>query len=534
MCGLIGYAGRDNFSLDKIKLLFILNEHRGKDSCGLYIKDKGIVKVEGEATKNLLPYVDIKVSNLLIGHVRQGTVSTKTKENSHPFREEQLIQAHNGKIDNYLALAKEYNFLPADYKVDSHVMLKVFKHHLDKGDQNYILTGLQKVEGPISMLLCDINSPDEIMFFTNGERPLFIGEISEGNYYFSSVDDALLIIGIPKEKIIAVPVNKVHTLNVKTNTITDIPFVKVIVPKVIAPPINKSITYPVKQVNETWECLKKIYRRETGEPAKVININFSKIELKSVVEFTKGDKTIVGKVIGTALPFNNIYLIQSDTLDFVDGSLLTEVQDETYTIDDFAHDDTVVVLREGKKCIGTISYVERSTKTIYCDFPRKGDDYDYAEFQPEDIIELIKKKTIIKDHYITDDDVICSACNDTEMIGNFPCPHCSVKPLFEEIPSDNDINYEDFDNAYELYTELESQPSFFDENDQLKGWSEEDVMLAEKLKKLEEELFKLPSFSDGKRRDLLMQKKTYRDRRGTLLNMTIAMAKSLEEQINVD
>jgi len=535
MCGIIGYIGKENFSLDKLKILFIMNESRGKDSCGLYVKGKGIVKAEGEVTKNLLPYVDLKISNVAVGHVRQATIGSKTKENSHPFREDNLIQVHNGKIDNYIALARQFDFDPKDYKVDSQVMLKVAKHFYNNSSYQYVLSTLQEVTGAISMLLYDTTKADELIYFTNGERPLFYGEISEGNYYFSSTEEALLIIGVSLSKITAVPKNQVHVLNSTTNTISSTPFVKVVKPIVTTVPASKIIrdfVHPAS--NNSWDDMRDIYKKATG----TIDDIPTKLEITNTVEFENNDgKSIIGKVIAVHQPFNNIYLVKSDDgLDFISGELLTLIQEDSYKIEDFNMEDTVIVMRTKEKkhyrAHGTISYVDNHSKIIYCDFP--GQEYD--EFFPEEVIELIKRsKPIIKTHYVADDDVICQLCNDEGKIAGHPCPDCT-SPFSEDveiIPNEESLSYDDFDCAYELYTELESQPSFHDESNLMESWSEEDVTLATEIKKNKLKLNNLTAFSDDERRDLLISNTSMMNRRSILLTLMVDAAKKLEKQLTL-
>jgi len=125
MCGLTGFSGKKKFNKDKVKSLMLWNSlERGKDSTGIYTPLNGLLKEADEAYKFLIK-TKFEEDRLFIGHVRASTVGAKSKENAHPFMEENIILAHNGTLTNHWALCHKYKLSMQDYNVDSHVIAAI-------------------------------------------------------------------------------------------------------------------------------------------------------------------------------------------------------------------------------------------------------------------------------------------------------------------------------------------------------------------------------------------------------------------------
>lgn len=114
MCGIIGYSGpleAKKILLDGLAGL----EYRGYDSAGiaLCMEDSRIqvLKKVGKV-KNLKDYCDMSVkcsSHSGIGHTRWATHGGVTDENAHPHRAGRVTLIHNGIIENYHQLTKDYH-----------------------------------------------------------------------------------------------------------------------------------------------------------------------------------------------------------------------------------------------------------------------------------------------------------------------------------------------------------------------------------------------------------------------------------------
>jgi hypothetical protein len=96
MCGLYGFAGGDKKfpNRHKIITLGILNQSRGKDSCGIYWGHNLKHGFKLEFNKDTSIFQDLAAmsmfpvkldNNVIIGHNRSSTFGLKTVENSHPF-----------------------------------------------------------------------------------------------------------------------------------------------------------------------------------------------------------------------------------------------------------------------------------------------------------------------------------------------------------------------------------------------------------------------------------------------------------------
>lgn len=196
MCGIITASGSIPFSVDKLNLLFAYNESRGKDSVGFYNEDNKIpfenrlYKKMGRASSELIPNHRWKETNLFLGHVRAATKGIVNIENCHPFLFDNIIGCHNGTLNNWGILKKEYN-LSEKVDMDS----KVFFEYLNTYDDYKIL---EEFDGAANVLWVDKRQPKKLFVFKHSERTLFRGiiETEEGKImYISSVATGLESIG---------------------------------------------------------------------------------------------------------------------------------------------------------------------------------------------------------------------------------------------------------------------------------------------------------------------------------------------------
>jgi hypothetical protein len=199
MCGLIGYSGEVPYNLDKIKILFMFNESRGKHSSGFYNHHIGahpnsrLKKVVGETTKVLLPNMQPTLTNLLIGHTRQATMPNSTEAScAHPFMFGTTVGAHNGIIDNYKEIIKKYE-LEETINVDSEVIFAAIEKAKDP------IEVIKHLEGKFAVIFTHTQDTNSTMYVArNKERPLFRGKIRENGkigIYMSSLKESLEVIG---------------------------------------------------------------------------------------------------------------------------------------------------------------------------------------------------------------------------------------------------------------------------------------------------------------------------------------------------
>lgn len=188
-CGIVGFSSPTNkkFNIDKIKLLLMLNQERGKDSYGYYTKETGVIKQTGKIEECLIKD-DFKVpeSNMFIGHVRTSSVGMSTQKNAHPFQYGNIVLVMNGTLSNHWNLCTNYGFKTNDFDVDSQVLTAI----IDKEQNKSVLS---KIDGGCAIMFSDTNT-GIIYCYRNSERPLFMGMIDKG-MYISSTENSLKIIG---------------------------------------------------------------------------------------------------------------------------------------------------------------------------------------------------------------------------------------------------------------------------------------------------------------------------------------------------
>ena len=112
MCGLIGFTGK------KAARDIILNglerlEYRGYDSAGVALLEDGKISVKKRTGKVAelkgLCQSEENTATCGIGHTRWATHGGVTDANAHPHRCGQVVLIHNGIIENYRELVREYS-----------------------------------------------------------------------------------------------------------------------------------------------------------------------------------------------------------------------------------------------------------------------------------------------------------------------------------------------------------------------------------------------------------------------------------------
>lgn len=127
MCGIYGYIGKPNKTTKQvIRALAVLNEARGKDSCGLAVITKDSVQVEKKAQLATQFYLQHKPEQLIpnefaivMGHNRLATTGAITDDNAHPFQVGDYLFTHNGVIFNHWQLEEQYG---VEVQVDSQMI----------------------------------------------------------------------------------------------------------------------------------------------------------------------------------------------------------------------------------------------------------------------------------------------------------------------------------------------------------------------------------------------------------------------------
>jgi len=190
MCGIFGAFG-PNISKDKIKILALLNEARGRDSTGFYYGNMIYQETDkaSEVIPKMLSDFRPKAHNILLGHTRLATSGAITVANSHPFNIRGVVGVHNGIVHNDDEMQKKWNL---DYKVDSQTLIDC----MSRGDKGY--ERLKELRFYAGLAWVNLNEiPKEtwergfhlkLMAYNN---ELYYGRDRQGTLYFSSAKDHL-------------------------------------------------------------------------------------------------------------------------------------------------------------------------------------------------------------------------------------------------------------------------------------------------------------------------------------------------------
>jgi glucosamine--fructose-6-phosphate aminotransferase (isomerizing) len=216
MCGIVGYVGpreAEEFLLQGLRRL----EYRGYDSAGLatltpegrFYVTKAVGRIEMLADQLVEQPTP---GGLGIGHTRWATHGAPSEANAHPhfggFGEGVLALAHNGVIENYVALkekllAEGYQFTSStDTEVIAHLIARYLKRFREQvvelpSDDPYGLPlaavnkALSKLRGTYGLVILLRDWPDAIIAARLGS-PLVVG-VGDGEHFIAS--DASPLVG---------------------------------------------------------------------------------------------------------------------------------------------------------------------------------------------------------------------------------------------------------------------------------------------------------------------------------------------------
>jgi glucosamine--fructose-6-phosphate aminotransferase (isomerizing) len=275
MCGIVGYIG--NYDSKEILLKGLEKlEYRGYDSAGIAVKnEKGIhlFKEKGRIA-DLREIVDEEVKgNIGIGHTRWATHGVPSKTNSHPHQSTsgRFTLVHNGVIENYELLKREYlTDVPFRSETDTEVVVQLIELFVNEGLE--VIESFRKtlalLHGSYAIALLD-EQDSETIFVAKNKSPLLIGLGQDFNVVAS---DAMAMLQVTNQylelmdkEIVIVTKNEVTIQNLNGEIISRQPYTA----ELDASDIEKG-TYPyymLKEIDEQPLVVRKIiqtYQSEQG------------------------------------------------------------------------------------------------------------------------------------------------------------------------------------------------------------------------------------------------------------------------------
>ncbi len=276
MCGIVGYIGNKDTKEILLKGLEKL-EYRGYDSAGIAVMNGEGVHVFKEKGRiaDLRAIVDENIdASMGIGHTRWATHGVPSKVNSHPHQsaEGRFTLVHNGVIENYDLLKREYlSDVPFASETDTEVIVQLMERFVSEGQE--VLTAFQKtldlLQGSYALALID-NEDDETIYVAKNKSPLLVGLGDDFNVVAS---DAMAMIQVTNryveimdKEVVIVKADQVLIQDRNGESIEREPYLA----EIDATDIEKG-TYPhymLKEIDEQPLVMRKIiqtYQNEEGK-----------------------------------------------------------------------------------------------------------------------------------------------------------------------------------------------------------------------------------------------------------------------------
>ncbi|GAA0313979.1 glutamine--fructose-6-phosphate transaminase (isomerizing) [Bacillus carboniphilus] len=290
MCGIVGFIGNVDAKEILLKGLEKL-EYRGYDSAGIAVQTGEGVKVFKEKGRiaDLRAIVDAGVvANTGIGHTRWATHGEPSRENAHPHQSttERFTLVHNGVIENYLQLKREYLVdVSFNSETDTEIIVQLIEKWVNDGlsVEDAFRKTLTLLHGSYALALLDREN-DETIFVAKNKSPLLVGL---GDTFNVVASDALAMLQVTDQfvelmdkEVVIVTKDSIQIQKLDGEVVERAPFTA----ELDASDIEKG-TYPhymLKEIDEQPVVMRKIiqaYQDDAGEltidPEIVATLNMS-------------------------------------------------------------------------------------------------------------------------------------------------------------------------------------------------------------------------------------------------------------------
>ncbi len=201
-CGIFGFYNNDDYDSSKMVYYGLLAlQHRGQESCGIAVNDKGTIiyhknlglvsEVFNEIVLNHLK------GNMAVGHVRYSTTGNNTRENAQPlvlkYINGSLSLVHNGNLINALEIRNELEKEGSIFQttIDSEVIAYLLAKECISSSsvEKAIEEVMKKIIGSYSLIIME---SEKLIAVRDpwGIRPLCIGK-NDNSYVIASESVAL-------------------------------------------------------------------------------------------------------------------------------------------------------------------------------------------------------------------------------------------------------------------------------------------------------------------------------------------------------
>lgn len=278
MCGIVGYIGLNDAKEILLKGLEKL-EYRGYDSSGIAVRNEAgvtIFKEKGRIADLRAAVDENTMAHTGIGHTRWATHGVPSRENAHPHQSNsgRLTLVHNGVIENYAILKREYlKDVAFKSETDTEVIVQLIEKFVNEGmevEEAFRHT-LTLLEGSYAIALLDAEN-DETILVAKNKSPLLIGVGKDFNVVASDAMAMLQVtdqfLELMDKEMVIVTNEKVTIKNLSNEEVMRAPYTA----ELDASDIEKG-TYPhymLKEVDEQPAVIRKIiqaYQNEEGKLA---------------------------------------------------------------------------------------------------------------------------------------------------------------------------------------------------------------------------------------------------------------------------
>ncbi len=192
MCGIIGYTGPLQ-ARDLVLRGLSQLEYRGYDSAGLALLTTDnqlyLRKTVGQVAKLKELCVEDVDAHCGIGHTRWATHGGVTDANAHPHQVGRVVLLHNGIIENYHTIRRQFGFEGlATSETDTEVAAQLINYYYDQyGDPcTAIRRAVEIIEGSFAFCILFTDIPGTI-FAVRNVSPMVAASTEQGSFIASDV-----------------------------------------------------------------------------------------------------------------------------------------------------------------------------------------------------------------------------------------------------------------------------------------------------------------------------------------------------------